>query len=171
VDSSLGADRSYARGSAALRLVTPLPGGHSLAFALRGGIVGERAPWYDRFRLGGSYSLRGFRDHSLSPPAGHTSFWSASAEYRFPLIRGADPRRTRLSGLLFLDAGQGGLAAADRDALGASIDYEAVQLGAGYGVRWRLPWIGILGFDVGIPVTAGVTGENLWYYLTLGHSF
>jgi outer membrane protein assembly factor BamA len=171
VDSSLGADRSYARWSAVLRSVTSLGRGRSLAFKLQGGIIGEDAPWYERFRLGGSYSLRGFRDQSLSPPPGHTRFWSAMAEYRFPMIREAEGGPTRLAGLLFLDAGQGGLADPDRDALAPAVDYEAVQIGAGYGIRWRLPWIGILGFDVGAPVTAGITGENLWYYLTLGHSF
>jgi outer membrane protein assembly factor BamA len=165
----LGADRDFARWTLALRGTRLLPTGHSLAAALRAGIISGDAPYYERFRLGGSYSLRGFRDHSLSPPEGHDAFFSGAGEYRFPILK---TRRdaTRLSGLLFADVGQGWLE--DKSALAEpQVDYERLQFGAGYGLRLHLPWLGVIGFDVGLPVTAGVTGESLWYYLTLGQSF
>ena len=187
VRRGLGADRDYARVTAALRATVALPAGRSLALGLRAGAAGGDAPWYERFRLGGSYSVRGFRDHSLSPLAGHRRFWTASAELRFPLIGAVAPaepeprtlwrlelprrREARLTGVLFLDAGQGWAEESDLDPLDAEVDFGALNLGAGYGVRLRLPWVGIVGMDVGMPVTAGVTGEAAWVTLTLGHSF
>ena len=76
----------------------------------------------------------------------------------------------RLIGLVFADAGRGW--ANDRVAtVEPDVDYQRWQLGAGYGLRLRLPWVGLVGLDVGLPVTAGITGEPVWLYLTLGHSF
>jgi len=182
----LGAEADYARWTFAARGTVALPPGHRLALGLRGGWVGERAPYYERFRLGGSYSLRGFRDHSLSPPEGHDGFFSGALEYRVPLLaarrglgdeergdgRGASRGRNgeRLSALAFADAGRGWLERAGALAE-PDVDYEEWQLGAGYGLRLTLPWLGTLGLDVGFPVTAGITGEPVWVYLTLGHSF
>ena len=169
VDAALGGDRNYSRWTLALRSTTLLPSGHSIALGLRAGLVGANAPYHERFRLGGSYSLRGFRDHGLSPPEGHDAVVTAAGEYRFPVL----PSRrggTRLSGLVFVDAGRGWLE--DLPTLAEpDIDYERLQLGAGYGLRLHLPWVGIIGFDVGLPITAGITGEPVWYYLTLGQSF
>ncbi len=166
---SLGSDRDFARWTLTLRGTRPLPWGHSLAAVLRAGVVGGDPPYYERFRLGGSYSLRGFRDHSLSPPEGHDAFFGGAGEYRFPILK-TRREATRLSGLVFADFGQGRLE--DKNALAEpEVDYECLQFGAGYGLRLHLPWLGVIGFDVGLPVTAGITGESLWYYLTLGQSF
>jgi len=46
-----------------------------------------------------------------------------------------------------------------------------VQLAAGYGMRLRLPWIGTLGLDVGIPFTDGRTGDRFYVHGCLGFSF
>jgi len=169
VDPALGGDRGYSRWTLALRSTTRFASGHGIALGLRAGLVGAAAPYYERFRLGGSYSVRGFRDHGLSPPEGHDALVTAAGEYRFPVLNRAGGG-TRLSGLVFVDAGRGWLenlpTLAEPD-----IDYERLQLGAGYGLRLHLPWIGIIGFDVGLPVTAGITGEPVWYYLTLGQTF
>lgn len=166
---ALGAEADYARWTLAARATAALPAGQRLAFGLRGGWVGERAPYYERFRLGGSYSLRGFRDHSLSPPEGHDGFLSGALEYRVPLLAAREGGE-RLGALAFADAGRGWLE--PRSALAEpDVDYEEWQLGAGYGLRLTLPWLGTLGLDVGFPVTAGITGEPVWVYLTLGHSF
>ena len=167
---ALGAEADYGRWTLAARATEALPAGHRLALGLRGGWVGERAPYYERFRLGGSYSLRGFRDHSLSPPEGHDGVVTAALEYRVPLLRAKrGPGSERLGALAFADAGRGWL---ERGSLAEpDVDYERWQLGAGYGVRLTLPWLGTLGLDVGFPVTAGITGEPVWVYLTLGHTF
>ncbi len=165
VSEALGAGSDFQRWTLAMGSCYRIFGQHDIALGLRAGHIAGEAPWYERFHIGGSYSLRGFRDHSLSPLSGHGSFWTASGEYRFPLT---SSQRTRLSGLAFLDMGRGYNLVEDQD---YEIDYEALQMGMGYGIRFEIPWAGVLGFDVGFPVTRGVTGESTWYYLTLGHSF
>lgn len=165
VDEGMGSDRSFQRWSVALSSTHRLFAGHDLALGLRAGYISGDAPWYERFHLGGSYSLRGFRDYSLSPLDGHGSFWTASGEYRFPLTAS---KWTRLGGVVFFDAGRGRDLPKGRE---FEVDYDSLQMGMGYGVRYEIPWAGVLGFDVGFPVTRGVTGESTWYYLTLGHSF
>ena len=171
VKEGLGADADYLRVTGAARATAALPGAQRLALGLRAGWVGEDAPYYERFRLGGSYSVRGFRDHSLSPPEGDDGFLTAALEYRVPLLgRARGAGHERLIGLVFADAGRGW--ANDRVAtVEPDVDYQRWQLGAGYGLRLRLPWVGLVGLDVGLPVTAGITGEPVWLYLTLGHSF
>ncbi|MBC8367658.1 BamA/TamA family outer membrane protein [bacterium] len=165
VSEVLGAGSDFQRWTLAMGSCYRLFGEHDIALGLRAGHIAGEAPWYERFHIGGSYSLRGFRDHSLSPLSGHGSFWTASGEYRFPLTAS---KRTGLSGLAFLDLGCGYNLDDDQ---AYEIDYEALQMGMGYGIRYEIPWAGVLGFDVGFPVTRGVTGESTWYYLTLGHSF
>ncbi|MCP4545006.1 MAG: BamA/TamA family outer membrane protein [bacterium] len=162
-----GSEATYPRLTLTCRSTMILSSGHSLGLGLRSGYVGDDAPCYERFKLGGSYSLRGFRDHSLSPVQGHKSFWTLSSEYRFRLLQG-DHGKPRLTGLVFVDTGGGRLAA---DTIATDIDYEQLQIGAGYGVRLALPWLGVVGLDVGFPVTSGVTGDAVWFYLTLGYSF
>jgi hypothetical protein len=48
---------------------------------------------------------------------------------------------------------------------------ETVEAAVGYGARLRLPWLGVLGIDVGIPLTEGRTGEKFQVHGALGFSF
>ncbi|MFH1754068.1 MAG: BamA/TamA family outer membrane protein, partial [Candidatus Latescibacterota bacterium] len=100
---------------------------------------------------------------SLSPTAGDNGYWMVSEELRWPLISSGEGP-PRLSGLVFFDVGQGWQ---HGDVLTAD-DMEAA---AGYGIRLRLPWVGTLGIDAGIPFTDGKTDDNFRVHGSLGFSF
>jgi outer membrane protein insertion porin family len=130
---------------------------------LKAGITSTGTPYYDKFFIGGIYSIRGFRELSLTPPEGHDGYWLAGLEYRVPLIHsGSEP--PRLAGLLFADAGQGWIR---DDPLTAS----TIEAGVGYGFRLRLPWLGMLGLDVGVPLTEGTTNDRYRVHAALGFSY
>jgi outer membrane translocation and assembly module TamA len=101
--------------------------------------------------------VRGFPSHSLSPAEGDTRLWHASAEYRLPLY--GDPRRPRLAGLLFVDAGRAG------------DDGRETSAAAGWGLRIRLGWLGWLGTDIAFPLTDSPADEGFHGHASLGWSF
>jgi outer membrane protein insertion porin family len=88
--------------------------GHILELIGQVGVVdthgsGERVPIFDRYFLGGVYSLRGYRFHGVGPrdefreALGGRTFWFGSAEYSIPIIPGATKGNLRLA--LFYDIG------------------------------------------------------------------
>jgi outer membrane protein assembly factor BamA len=73
-------------------------GPQALAFNVQGGTVIGDLPPYEAFNLGGSNSIRGFRDGSVGSGR---SFLQATAEYRFPLLKFLGG----IGGVLFVDYG------------------------------------------------------------------
>jgi len=147
VESILREDAHAARVEVDLRAYRHVFGGAG-ALRVRGGVVEEAAAFYDRFYLGGPYTVRGFPTESLSPAEGDTRYWTASAEFRGRL---AGPRdRPRLMGSLFADAGQGW----QRD---DPVEARDIAVAVGWGVRLRVPWIHSVGVDFGIPLTESPT--------------
>jgi outer membrane protein insertion porin family len=133
--------------------------GHVLQLTGMAGVVdnyGEdtRIPLFDRWFLGGMWSLRGFRYHyagaentfDTGEPIGGRSYWFGSAEYSVPVIE-----RVRFA--LFYDIGN-----VFRDAYEFKMaDYLDNW---GLGLRLNLP-IGALRFDYGIPISTGAsTGKS-----------
>jgi outer membrane protein insertion porin family len=159
----LGGDQIFATTEADVRKHIHLRDGWVVSGRLAGGIASSGTPYYDRFYLGGVYSIRGFANLSLSDPGGDDGYWLANLELRWPLA-GGDPRLPRVVGLVFADAGQG----YRRD---TPFDYHDINVGAGYGLRLRLPWLGTLGLDVGIPLTDERTGQPFVVYGVMGFSF
>lgn len=127
--------------------------GHVLELVGRIGFAdslgGRDVPFYERYYLGGLYSLRGFRYRGVSPrepgfdePVGGNSYWFGSAEYSIPIIQ-----KEKVGGLrfaLFYDIGS---VAADSYDLNVS-DFSDNW---GIGLRLDLP-IGPLRLDYGVPI-------------------
>lgn len=122
--------------------------GHVLEIVARTGVAEafdgtEDVPFYDRYYLGGMYSLRGFKYRRVSPreegfrePIGGDTFWFGSVEYSLPVI-------DRLRFAVFYDIG-----AVSADPYEWSSDFSD---NVGFGIRLNLP-IGPLRLDYGIPI-------------------
>lgn len=158
-----GIVREEARATAATADIRAYRAAGDLAFALRlrGGVVGHEAAFYDRFHLGGLYTVRGFPSQSLAQPAGDTRFWTASVEMRGPLV--GRPDRPTLAGLLFVDAGDGWSSGAP--------EISDVASSFGFGLRLRVPWIESFGVDLGVPLSESPVGESFHGNAALGWNF
>ena len=137
--------------------------GHVLEVDGRAGVADSMSstdvPFYDRYYLGGLYSLRGFKYRSIGPrdpnygnpqyqdmpnePIGGDSFWYGSLEYSIPILEKDNGPSVRLA--LFYDAG----------AVGAGPYSFSGDFDDDYGVGLRLdiPHLGPLRLDYGIPIT------------------
>ena len=122
---------------------------HIIEIAARTGVAeslqDEDVPFYERFYLGGLYSLRGFKYRSVSPregdisePIGGDTYWFGSFEYSVPIIE-------RLRFAVFYDVGN--VAAKPYD----YTDMSHFNDNWGVGLRLNLP-IGPLRLDYGIPI-------------------
>lgn len=124
------------------------------------GMNGGYVPFYDRFYLGGLYSLRGFEYRGISPreedpapgggysgyfsePVGGNSFWFGSIEYSLPIIDRDGTGGVRFA--LFYDVGSVEADAYNFSVKGYSSDW-------GIGLRLNLP-IGPLRLDYAFPIT------------------
>lgn len=133
--------------------------GHVLEIGGRAGtgdsISGGDIPFYDRFYLGGLYSLRGFQYRSVAPrdpfvlgvptePIGGDTYWFGSAEYSIPIFE--QPNGVGLRFAVFYDVGE--------VASGSySLDAAPIDSNIGAGIRLNIPHLGPLRLDYGIPVT------------------
>jgi outer membrane protein insertion porin family len=107
-------------------------------------VGGEEVPLFERFFLGGPYSIRGFKSRSLSPADPNTGELIGgnkelvlNLEYLFPLVN-----EINFKGLVFFDAGNAW-------AQGSwPFNDQGVWAAYGVGVRWYSP-MGPLRFEVG----------------------
>ncbi len=120
-------------------------------------LSGGDVPFYDRFYLGGLYSLRGFKYRNVGPrdpsyginpnmvnePIGGDSYWFGSLEYSIPILEKDNGPSVRFA--LFSDAG----------AVGAGPHSFSGDFDDDYGVGLRLdiPHLGPLRLDYGIPIS------------------
>lgn len=111
-------------------------GPQTLAFNLQGGTVLGDLPPYEAFTLGGSNSVRGYEDGTLTSSR---SFVQASVEYRFPVF-------SVVSGALFFDYGSD-LGTGTRAA--EILNKNGTGFGYGVGVRVQSP-LGPIRIDYGI---------------------
>ena len=108
------------------------------AFMLRGrfgygtGILGEELPLYERFYLGGIYTIRGLgwgeagpRDPETGEPIGGTTELIFNSEFIFPIISDV-----RLKGVVFFDTG---------NSYENFENFGKLRYTAGVGVRWISP--------------------------------
>ncbi|MCX7723391.1 MAG: outer membrane protein assembly factor BamA [Verrucomicrobiae bacterium] len=145
--------------------------GHVLELSGRAGVAdafGDTpdVPFYDRFYLGGLYSLRGYRYRAIGPkelvgdrglePVGGNTYWFGSAEYSIPVIGNERvsvrfavfydigmvyPEPFSLTQARFIDPGTG-----------REISTGSYADNWGVGLRLNLP-IGPLRLDYGFPIT------------------
>lgn len=137
--------------------------GHVLEIGGRSGVVeglnGDSVPFYERYYLGGLYSLRGFRYRAISPreantdpqaglpyftePVGGSSYWFGSAEYSLPLIESEGGAGLRLAA--FYDIGSVGV-------FPYSFNTSEYSDNWGVGFRLNIPQLGPLRIDYGVPI-------------------
>jgi outer membrane protein insertion porin family len=130
------------------------------------GLTGSKdIPFYDRYYLGGLYSLRGYEYREIGPrellpgttgvyePVGGKTYWFATAEYSIPIIE-------RLRFAVFYDIGMvypGAWSFSPDPSLdpsgGNGYDTGSYADNWGIGLRLNLP-IGPLRLDYGFPITA-----------------
>ena len=126
-----------------------------VAQSLEGGSGSEKdVPFYDRYYLGGLYSMRGFKFRNVAPretdgttyfeePVGGDSYWFGSLEYSIPIIEKEGGVSMRFA--MFYDIG-----AVAADSYSISSDYNDNW---GLGVRLNIPHLGPLRLDYGVPIT------------------
>lgn len=130
--------------------------GHVIELILRGGVIDSwdssgRVPLYDRWTLGGLFTLRGYEYRSVGPydslgqePLGGRTYWYASVEYSVPVIE-----RIRLAA--FYDVGNVYPDAYSFDRAGPG--YGPYSDNWGVGIRLEIPGMGPLRLDYAIPIT------------------
>jgi outer membrane protein insertion porin family len=119
-----------------------------IADSLGGGDV----PFYDRYYLGGLYSLRGFKYRNVAPrepgfvgadePIGGDSMWLGSLEYSIPLLEKDNGMGVRVA--IFYDVG-----AVSSGPYSFSGDYDDNW---GLGLHLNIPRLGPLRLEYGIPI-------------------
>ena len=123
-------------------------------------------PIFERFFLGGPYSIRGFASRTLSPTdpntgerIGGNKELVVNVEYLFPLLG-----EIGFKGVLFFDAGntwrQGDW----------PWDGEALKYAAGFGIRWYSP-MGPLRFESGWNLNPAPGEEKRVMEFTIGTAF
>ena len=128
--------------------------GHVLEIGGRAGvadsITGGDVPFFDRYYLGGLYSMRGFKFRDVSPreagsvePVGGDTYWFGSVEYSIPIFEKDGGVGLRFA--LFYDIGSVSAASYSFDA-----NYDDNW---GVGLRLNIPHLGPLRLDYGIPIT------------------
>jgi len=115
-----------------------------------GGLGDGEVPLYERFFLGGPYSVRGFKSRSLSPKdpvtgelVGGNKELIVNFEYTFPLVS-----EIGFKGVLFADFGNAWAQGVWPFQQGEWVGEQGVWIGYGVGVRWYSP-MGPLRFEVG----------------------
>jgi outer membrane protein insertion porin family len=158
-DRNFGGDLQFTRTIFDGRFYKKLGSG-VLAVRLKTATTSKTTPYYERFYLGGVYSLRGFAERSLTPLGYGTRLFLGNLEWRVPLA-GSDPQKPGLIGAIFLDAGSIGTPSTERD---EDETFSAI----GFGFRWKVPVVGLLRFDFAYPKQRP---DDFRFHLGIGHPF
>ncbi len=142
--------------------------GHIIQIGGRVGVAdslgGGDVPFYDRYYLGGMYSLRGFTYRNIAPrepfdptapnvptePIGGDSDWFGSLEYSIPIFEKDGGVGLRFA--LFYDIG-----AVSASSYSFSTSYSDNW---GLGVRLNIPHLGPLRLDYGIPISHDIYNSS-----------
>jgi len=140
----LGADNYFVKVTGETSWFFPLPLNTTLNLRAKAGVIepygGRNLPIYEKFFVGGLYTVRGVEYGRAGPldvngePIGAKKMAVFSSEWIFPLSR-----EIGLRGALFFDVGKG----FDKWA-----DFKPLKFGAGPGIRWFSPF-GPIQIDLG----------------------
>lgn len=176
----LGSEVALRRFTARIRRYFPLPFDSVLRFNLVGGLVqstdGKTIPLFQRYFMGGIYTVRGFQLNTLGPaiavPASTDPAASLSAfheggirqiylnnEIEIPILKAP----MNLRGLLFFDVG-------NAFGEGQPVSFAGTRQSFGWGIRWFSP-VGPLRFEWGVPINPRVGEQPLVFEFTIGNSF
>ncbi len=158
-DRQLGGTTDFNRFVIDVRKYTAIVGRLTLAARLKYGSVSGDAPFFEKFYLGGPNSLRGYPDRSISPLGGGDRLIQGGLELRLPLSAKNYPDHF-LTAILFLDTGSN----IREDQKFTSDNFKSSY---GFGLRFRLPFIGLLRMDVAYPSEGG----KARIHFSLGHTF
>ena len=161
----LGSDLSFLKGYLQVYQFAPLRAGVVLASAARVGLArtfrDEDLIPSEQFFAGGATSVRGYREDDLGARSifgdaeGGAALFVGNSEVRFPIYRW-------IRGVGFVDLG---------DVYATVGDFlESVQVSTGAGLRLDTP-VGLLRFDVGLPVNPRPIDPKWRFHFGLGHAF
>jgi len=153
-----GDSKTFGKTSATVRKFFPV--GEKSTFTI-GGKIGTKVignvPEFEAFRLGGPYTIRGFREGDVGTGEG---FMMASAEFRTPIpfinkfLDYKIIRDLRLA--FFMDAGT----LFEETLTNTLYNYPGYGISIGSGVIVPLPYLGPIRFDYGYPITAVGEGNK-----------
>jgi outer membrane protein insertion porin family len=150
--ASFGGDFSFQKYSADYRYYYRQGVDNVIAVNLGIGYANGDMPLSQRFSVGGSDTLRGYRDDVFKG----NSMLRGSVEYRVPLVK-------KVQGVAFTDAGY----AWSKDYGENSFDLGRMKYSAGVGLRINSP-LGPLRLDYGIPLNGGNGGR---FHFSFGGQF
>lgn len=161
-----GFDKTHGKLSGMIKQYIPVAKKSSLSFTVKGGgkIHGDNMPEVMAYRLGGPYTIRGFK---MSGVGTGDSFIMGSAEFATP-IPFLD--RTRINFLhnlrftMFVDAGK----IFNPTVSDTIYDRPMHAVTAGIGLKLYVPGMGPLSIDYGIPLTNPGENGNKNGYFTFG---
>jgi len=200
-DQYLGSDNTFIRQTAFSRFYKKAFGPVIFKVNLEMGLITSRkaVPVFERFYLGGIFTIRGYRLQSVGPQAGVASAGDPNLpiiaegrpiggdfqafyniEFEFPIIEAVGIR-----GVIFSDGGNAWNVFAFRDQFGncqAPVAPESdrssapcgingfLRYSVGFGLRWFSP-LGPLRFEWGIPIRRRPQDSPIRFEFTIGQSF
>jgi outer membrane protein assembly factor BamA len=161
-----GFENSYGKLTGSIKKYVPIGKKSSLSFlAKAGGKTWGEMPEVMAYRLGGPYSIRGYR---MSGVGTGNAFFMGSAELATP-IPFADRLKVKFLDnvrmTFFLDGGQ----IYNKNASDIIYDRPMQAVSAGVGLKVYVPGVGPLSVDYGIPITnPGATGSSGYFTFGVG---
>lgn len=158
-DREFGGEMQFTRWIFDSRFFYGAAAGPVAALHLKAAKTSDSTPYYERFYLGGANSLRGFAERSLTPVGWGTEMLLGSFELRVPLSR-QKLLPPPLSAALFIESG----------AIGTpeqAIHRESFYHTAGFGVRLKMPLVGVLRMDFAYPLDR----KDFKFHVSLGQTF
>lgn len=158
-DEQIGSQTNFGRFILDIRKYTHLFSQIALAARFKYGIISSSAPFYEKFYLGGPNTLRGYPDRSISPLGGGEQFVLGGLELRLPISRKNYPDHF-LTGIIFFDTGANIIKS-------QKLESDKFKSSYGFGLRFRLPFIGLFRMDFAYPIDGG----EKRIHFSLGHTF